>query len=226
LRARIHHLGFYQAALAGMVVAAFMVTNVPGWVRAGGLGRFVAAAGCVIALGFGCVTLAVQSQKIRADQTQPVGSGRDRFYADDPDIDATGSLVNWTVERLASLPPGANVCVLPDGLMINYLARRRSPMAAFPTEEQLVKDWGRRPPDCVVFISRDLGEFGVKAYGMTNGPGHLVVKWLHENNYDVESGQGGDPLVAQGPGVKKGVLILRRKFRQTETPATGLSKLE
>jgi hypothetical protein len=226
LRARIHHLGFYQAALAGMVVTAFMVANVPRWMKSGGWGRLVATAGCVIALAMGCGEIAWQSQKIRADQTQPVGSGRDRFYADAPDIDATGSLVNWTVERLESLPPQATVCVLPDGLMINYLARRRSPLAAFPTEEELVKDWNRRAPDCVVFISRDLGEYGVKAYGTTNGPGHLILKWLHANHYDIDSGQGGDPLAPQDPGVKKGVLILRPATTQTNAPGAGLSKLE
>ena len=79
LRARIHHLGFYQAALAGMVAAAFMVANVPCWMKSGGLGRFVAAAGCVIALAVGCGEIAWQSQKIHADQTQASGRAGSGF---------------------------------------------------------------------------------------------------------------------------------------------------
>src|SRR5262249_18626591 len=45
LSARIHHLGFYQAALAGMVVAAALVAELPRLTGAGRLGQRLAAFG-------------------------------------------------------------------------------------------------------------------------------------------------------------------------------------
>ncbi len=207
LRARVYHFGFYQAALAGMVAAAFMVANIPRWTGAGKWGRCLATAGCILALTIGCISIAMKSHEIRAEQTQSVGTGRDHFYAFNDAVDETGSLVNWAVERLQSTPPQTTVLVLPAGAMINYLSRRIDPMSVYRTEEELLDRLRQTPPDYVVLITWDLGEAGVGRYGTPGNPGYNVVKWLAQN-YKIDAARGGDPLVAKA---RKGALILRPK---------------
>ena len=205
LLARIDHLGFYQAALAGMVTAAFMVADVPRWTGAA-WGRRIAATGSLASLAIGCVLIAKMSYTIRTGQTVPVGEGRDRFYCDAPDIDETGSLIEWTVEYLRTVPPAATVCVLPEGAMVNYLSRRTNPVVAARSEPEGVSMMRRMPPDYVIFVPRNLAERHITHYGAPGQPGFVLMQWLRKN-YVITAGQGGDPLDAQSP--HKGVLVLR-----------------
>lgn len=207
---RIYHLGFFQGALAGMVIAAFIVAELPRWTGAGNRGRCAATAGALTAVAFGCVAIAMRSGEISRDETQPVGSGRDRFYAFAPDIDGTGAVVNWTVEQLRDIPPQATVLALPEGLMVNYLSRHISPLPTWNgtvTEETYVKQLQATPPDYVVLISRDLREFSDKRFGGEGNPGHEILKWVVAN-YWLEKKTGGDPFVPEG---QKGAMILRHK---------------
>ena len=181
---RIYHLGFFQAALAGMVIAAFIVAELPRWTGAGRWGRCAATAGALTALTFGCVAIALKSGGISGYETEPVGSGRDRFYAFAPDVDGIGAVVNWTVEQLRDIPPQTTVLALPEGLMVNYLSRHVSPLPTWNrtvTEEAYVKQLQATPPDYVVLISRDLREFGTKRFGDEGNPGHLIMQWVGAN---------------------------------------------
>ncbi len=218
LLARIDHLGFYQAALAGMVTAAIMTAEVPRWTGEGAWGRRLATAGSLAALTAGCVMVAKMSHAAHGDQTVGVGSGRDRFYCDAPDIDATGSLVEWTVECLRSTPPEASVWVMPEGAMINYLLRRTNLVMTARGDERVLMQLRRSPPDYVVEISRNLNNGGVTRYGHPGESGYPVVEWLAANYAQVAS-RGGDPLdSAKG----RGAIILQRKppaAPQTVTPA-------
>jgi hypothetical protein len=206
--ARVDHLGFYQAALAGMATAAFMVAEVPRWTGAGAWGRRVAVLGSLATLAAGCVIIAKMSYTALANQTVAVGSGSDRFYCDAPGINETGSLVEWTVECLRTAPSGATVCVLPEGGMINYLSRRTNPVITARSEAGLIAEMRRTSPDYVVFISRDLAEQGIKQYGAPGQPGYEIVQWVLAN-YVPAARQGGDPLDPRDP--RKGVIILRRQ---------------
>jgi len=211
LRARIGHLGFYQAAPAGMVIAAFMVDELPRWTGVGMMGRRLAAAGSMLAVAIGCVAIALESHAALVDQTVAVGAGRDRFYATASDIDSSGQLVNWVVDFLKTAPPEATVCVLPEGEMINYLSRRPDPLGTARTEEQIIEKLRTAWPDYVVFISRDLSEGGIKEYGATDGPGYAVKRWLIENKYAPVAATGGNPLISSGePGVTRGAVILKK----------------
>jgi hypothetical protein len=215
LHARISHLGFYQAALAGMVMAAFMVTVVPRWTGAGVWGRRVATAGSLVSLTIGCVMIAQMSWKAHADQTLAIGEGRDQFYCDAPEIDETGSLVKWAVDYLSSAPRGATVCVVPEGAMINYLSRRTNPVISARNEEGTVELMRRTPPDFVIFAPRNLVELGITQYGAPGEPGHLLLPWL-QANYAVAAGQGDDPLNAKS--LHKGILILRHNPKAAAPP--------
>ncbi|MGA3181448.1 MAG: hypothetical protein ABSF38_14000 [Verrucomicrobiota bacterium] len=195
LRSRVDHFGFFQAALAGMVAAALIVSKIPSWTGPGAWGRRVALFSSMAMLGLACASLAAQSARHRADQTQPVASGADLFYADAPDIDETGRLVDWSVRRLRSIPPGANLLVLPEGLMINYLSRHKSPpmpdLQLNPeSEEQYLAQLGRARPDYVIWLTRDMREAGITKYGAPGNPGEKILRWLEENYVEEGSEHG------------------------------------
>jgi hypothetical protein len=202
LRARINHFGFIQAAFAGMVAAAVIVSEVPRWTGNGRWGRRVALVGIMAMLAVGCGAIVAESARNHAAQTQPVGSGADRFYAFNPNLDETGSVVNWCVERLRSIPPGATLLVLPEGVMINYLTRHERPMPEFVSDEQeYIKQLGRSRPDYVIYIWGDQRDGGIPRFGDPGQPGEKIVNWLREN-YAIK---------ATHQGRTKWAFILRRK---------------
>jgi hypothetical protein len=208
LFARVYHFGFFQAALAGMLAGAIMVSEVPRWTGSGRAGRSAAAAGGFIVLTLACGAIAAQSNAIRAEQTQPVGSEADRFYVFDQGVDPTGTLVGWLVKILAAAPPEGKLQVLPDGVSINFLSRRLSPMPDVWTdekEESMVERLRREPPEYVALISISLKEHGVLRYGTPGNPGALLLQWVHQNYTEVISW--GQPFSGT---TLKGATVLRR----------------
>lgn len=209
LFARVFHLGFFQAALAGMVVTAAMIGELPRWTGAGTVGRGVTVAGAFVILILGCGSIAAKSRVIRADQTEPIGSGRDRIYSTTRMVDGTGALVNWAAEKLRDVPADARVLVLPEGAMINYLSRHKAPEPGWARgqEEEFVERLRKNPPEYVVLISRELKEFGIEHFGAPGNPGQHVLAWMSPN-YVIQSRWGGDPL---DPKDQVGAIILKRK---------------
>jgi hypothetical protein len=209
LFARVYHFGYFQAALAGMVATAIMVGEVPLWVGPGQAGRAVATGGALLVLTLGCRAIAAKSNEIRAGQTQLVGSGPDRFYAFDREIDPTGTLADWVIQHLAGVPPTATLLVLPEGLSINFLTRHVSPLPDVWTdgpEESLVERLRKTPPDYVALLSLNLREHGIEHYGTPGNPGHLLVEWVKQNYFPIASW--GEPF----SGTRmKGATVLRRK---------------
>jgi hypothetical protein len=122
------------------------------------------------------------------------------------------------VETLRQQPGDQTLLVLPEGLMINYLTRLRSPLAPVffysvftgdGREALLVDELQRHPPDFVVVISRDLKEFGINRYGEAPGRGELLLRWVSAN-YRILKTVGGDPLDVQ----QRGAIILQRDGSQ------------
>jgi hypothetical protein len=209
LFARVYHFGFFQAAPAAMVIAAVMAAEIPRWTGKGRAGAVVSAACGLFVLTLGCASIAEKSNAIRAEQTQPVGSEADRFYAFNREVDPIGPLVNWVVKRLATEPPGS-LLVLPDGLSINFLTRRISVMPGVGgggPDEPRMERLRQSPPDYVVLISLDLAEHGIRRYGTPGNSGYLMLQWVNQN-YTVAASWG-DPF--SGTNLK-GARILRRKL--------------
>ena len=171
--------------------------------------------GTLCLLAPGVVILCGKSQQILSFKTFPVGAGGDRFYAFSPQIDPTGEIVDSVRDVLRESRPDQTLLVLPEGLMINYLARLPSPNApccyfssatADGREGQTVKELEGHPPDFVVIISRDLRGFGVQRYGEKLNEGQQILRWIGKN-YETASSVGGDPLDYR----QRGAVILRRK---------------
>jgi hypothetical protein len=218
LNSRIYHYGFYQAALAAILVPAVMIGELPDWfrTRSRSARAFVAIATFALILP-GTAKLAMRSQNALRLKTETVASGRDLFYCFPPGMDGMGDLVDAVINVLRDKARGETVTTLPEGESINFFARVRNPVphACFyqgametATEAELVTDLEKQPPEWIVIISRDLIAWGIERYGEKSGAGQDVLRWV-EQNYDKAAWTGGDPLDYR----EHGAIILRKHTR-------------
>jgi len=214
LYARLFGYGYYQAALAAILVPAILIGELPDWLGVGRRGRSAIVIGTLALLLPGVTILAWVSHLHLSRKTYPVGTGADRFYAVPPGIDPTGDLVN-SVSAALRKGPRETLLVLPEGVMINYLARLPSTVSPYyyyametadGGESRIVEALQNNPPDCVVIISRPLVEWGIKRWGREPEEGEQILAWVLKN-YDLEESKGGNPLDIH----QRGVVILTRK---------------
>jgi hypothetical protein len=214
LNGRINQFGFYQAALAALLIVAVLIGELPGRWHLGRRGRAVFLVAALALVGTGVVRLAARSQAMLRQRTYPVGQGADRFLALPPGVEATGALVEHLSAELRLRAPGQTLLVLPEGEMINYLARMPDTVAPFffysastrgGREQGIVDALSRTPPDWIVIVSRDLREYGIERYGSAPGQGKLILDWAQQH-YRLAGSLGGDPLDDR----QRGAVLLRR----------------
>jgi len=132
----------------------------------------------------------------------PIASSRGRFY-------------DWNADRarvLSELLPrirGGTLAVMPEGITLNYLTRTRTTLTyhtftpvetAYPeVESDILRELSARPPDHVAIVSRDVGEYGYRGFGLDYD--QRVMALLRER-YDVE---------AQRRAPRFSALLLRRR---------------
>ena len=217
LNPRIYHYGYYQAALAALLVPAVTIGELAEWLRVGWRGKLMAAAGTLAIILPGIANLATRSQKALQLKTEAIAEGRDRFYSFPPEMDSIGSVVNTVSGALREKAAGETLTVLPEGESINYFARLRNPVAhacfykgsmETQSEGELVIDLQKHSPYWIVIIRRDLIAFGIERYGEKPGSGEQILRWVDQNYKQVAS-IGGDPLDYR----ERGAIILRNYSR-------------
>ena len=215
LNGRIYQYGYYQAALAGLLMPAVLIGELPEWLGMVRWGVAAVIVGSLALLVPGVMILASDSQHILSLKTRTVGKGSDQFYAFSPEIDPKGEIVDLISQALQKMPSRQTLLVLPEGVMINYLAGLPSPVAPYcfysmatadGREDQIVKKLKTHPPDWVVIVSRDLREYGIQRYGEEHDNGQQLLAWVRQN-YDFADSIGGDPL----DDTQCGGVILKRK---------------
>jgi hypothetical protein len=174
LNARIAHYGFVLVMPAMMVMVLALVDWIPGAIRIKGGQPLVFQA---ISLAFLAAVAALHlswSAMVYRTQTVPVGEGADAFVAD-----SRGRDVNAAIEWLKrNTHPSDTVAVFPEGAILNYLSRRfnSTPVLTLMPPEILMFG-GRRllvllqdaPPDYIVLVHRDTGEYGYRFFGRDYG---------------------------------------------------------
>lgn len=208
LNARLHQYGFLLAMPAAVLLVTWLTASVPRALaaRAGAGVVFRAVAVALVAVVAGAyVRLAATAFRWKAVE---VGAGADAFVADD-----RGRYVKEMVARISEIvPPGATLAVLPEGVMINYLARRVTPSPyltympdglALLGEAALLAPLRARPPDYVVVTHRDASELGAAFFGLDYAQATLA--WLQEH-YEPVGTLGAEPFQR----VEYGMMLLRR----------------
>ena len=215
LKGRIVQFGFFQAALAGMVATAIICSEAAEWLPGTRWRRAAVAFIAAALFAPGLWWAGKRAHDYYSWQTLPVADARDRFYHFEPEIEASGQLMNEVLGVLREVPRETTLLALPEGSMVNYLARLRSPLPQFQyysftteagREKGIVDALRLRPPDRVVVISRfGLGDFGIVRYGERDGAGRQIIEWVNQN-YRITHRFGGDPLATD----QRGAYILSR----------------
>jgi len=209
LNGRIYHYGYYQAALAAVLIPAVVLGEFGGWLRLKN-GNGLLAVGLLALLTPGVALVAGHSNEIYRRKTQPIAEGADQFYALPKELVSTGQLVRLALDFFRGQPPGQSLVVLPQGINVNYLTRRPSPVPNFSffgavtlngREAKLVERLRKNPPDWVLLVSVDLREYRIDRYGETSGTGRDILQWLAED-YQRVAKTGGDPLDTRDPGAQ------------------------
>ncbi len=184
LNAQVSHYGF-ALAMPGMLVVVATAAMVPAWVKQrGGNGALMSAILGLVWIVLVGVTLYVDHLMF-AGRTFTLGQGGDAFRIDSRDLDVK-SLVD---EIKQDTPVDSTLMVLPQGLMVNYLARRASPIPYLnfmppevlaAGEDRILAAFVAHPPDFVVVdtSSVDRGSFTMDhSYSY----GRKTLDWVRAN---------------------------------------------
>lgn len=181
LNVRIYHYGFALSLPATLVAVCVLTDWIPTWVRKSG------GSPAVFLALVGAIWLATVSVHLRAvnarisAKTVPVGVGKDAFLAD-----GRGTFMAAALKEIETrLSPSQTLAVLPEGVMLNYLARRANPtpyVSFMPFEvillgeEQMLAAFSHAPPDAVILAHRNTSEYGVAFFGRDYARG--LFSWI------------------------------------------------
>jgi hypothetical protein len=204
LNTQIYHYGFYLALPSLTVAVVVLVALVPA-----GVMRLRLMMLAIVAVAI-APDLALANLTYRA-KTLSVGSDGDRFFAADTSTFWQGRAVRDALAWIdGNVPTDATIAVLPEGVMINYLARRETPvrfinfmppeLIAFG-ERAIVEAFEAHPPDFVLLVHRNTKEYGYASFGSDPAYGHEIVGWM-DRRYRAVHTIGHDPLSANGYGIE------------------------
>jgi hypothetical protein len=209
LNVHLYHYGFALAMPGTMIVVVALLAWLPRWLQRRGAAGFAFRITALTALGVFAYFHLAQMSLMLERKTVWVGSGPDRFRAD-----LRAKLVAPALELLERrIGPDQTLAVLPEGVMLNFLARRTNPTpfsAFLPVElimfgePRIVQAFERSPPDFVALVHADTSEYGYRFFGQDYG--RQLRAWIDAHYRPVKL-LGGTPLTDQGPGV----LLLQRR---------------
>ncbi|MEM8961862.1 MAG: hypothetical protein AAGD38_10300 [Acidobacteriota bacterium] len=199
LATRVYHVGFALALPAALVLVVAALAWLPRWIAGRGgdalVARTAATALLIVAL-WG--HLHAMSGPIDA-QTRAVGvQASDIFWADQ-----RGPVVQATLEAIETRTEADDtLLIVPDGIMLAYLSRRRiaGPYLNYvPTEvlafgeTRMLEDLVADPPDHVVVVRKSTREFGYEGFGIDYGL--LLSTWIDQHYQPVGRVGDGDVLL-------------------------------
>ncbi len=223
LHVRVEHYGFYLAMPASLVVVACLLYWIPEGLKAKYQSGLVFRWLAVAVLATGIVQYLKLSDQFYSFKNFPIGKGGDMMLTFRPELSnrvtVMDSALKWMEEQL---PPEATVAALPEGIMLNYLARRKTtlPVLNFMMTELIIfgqngilENFKARPPDYVMLVHKDTTEWGVGPFGVDPQNGLKIMQWVRQN-YTQVTLIGQEPFQTQAFGIK----ILRRNRQKTANP--------
>jgi hypothetical protein len=217
LNAHVGNYGFTLALPATVLLAVSAICLLPELIRANdwGTGTLVrwGSAGVLVAF---FLTAQENSNHFYSAKTIPLGTGADRMQTFGPPLSETGGITAAALENMAqTMPPGATLVVIPDGIVLNYLLRRENPtpytvfdpvlMAVYGGEERVVETLTAHPPDYIALVQRNFDEYGLAPFGQDPRFGRTILAWV-DQHYEVVQVYGAPPS-----GRDFGIALLRRK---------------
>lgn len=197
LNSRFGHYGFVLAVPATLLsIVALVSWSASAFDRRGGTGNMLRWAGCGL-----CAMLALlhleRTERFIGQKHVAIGTGGDAFRADLRAVYLRPALARLTQTRAEE-----TFAVLPEGVMLNYLARRSSstPYLNFmPLEldlfgsERILQNFVAHPPTRIVLVHKDTTEYGYPLFGRDYA--QPLRHWI-DANYTSEARYGDQPLTA------------------------------
>jgi hypothetical protein len=181
LDTRFFHYGFVLAVPGATLMVLALLDWIPEWMakRNGSAAAFRWAA---LALLTGFVGIYLQlTATCLARKNVPVGQGDNAFLAD-----SRGRQVNAVLAFLTrEIPPDRTLAVVPEGVMINVLARRRNPIACINLmppelatlgESNVLASLDKTPPDVMVVDLDRISQQGLRFRNETYA--RSIATWI------------------------------------------------
>ena len=210
LNARLQGYGYALAMPAMMVYCVGIASWIPSAIAARGGDDGLDRGAALGLLAAAIVSHLAIMQGYFAAKTIAVGEGNDAFLAD-----GRGVVVRSALAHLEQrMEPDDTLAVLPEGVMLNYLLRKRTParyINYMPPEllmfgeDEIVADFAAHPPEWVVLAHKSTSEYGLPFFGRDYGA--QLFAWIRAH-YDIDATFGDPPLEN---GSRFGIRVLRRK---------------
>jgi hypothetical protein len=223
LNARIYLYGFFLAAPAVLVLIVCLLWLVPRLLdRRPERGLVFRGVALALILG-GVTSYGRLSYFVYSAKTVPVGQDGDLIMAFPPALNPAGPVTAAALKEIdKNMLSGATFVVLPEGVMLNYLARRVNPtpyinfmmieMLAFG-EDTMLASLRQHPPDFVILVHKDTSEFGVGLFGKDERYGQKIMEWVNAE-YAPVALFGAEPL--QDPQLFGIKVCLRRALASSQ----------
>jgi hypothetical protein len=150
----------------------------------------------------------------RRMNTVELGRGGDRLVTS-PRATFLQEAIDMVAERC---PEQGTVLVLPEGALINYAARRRTPTSFFNYmppevamfgEEAMLDALKASPPDAIVLLHRDTSEYGVPFFGKDYGV--QLYSWVRARYRPVKLWSIDPKERPFEPGTRHAIALLERR---------------
>lgn len=201
LKTTVSTYGFVLAAPGALILIVALLSWVPIWL--GASARRIVYTGAILGVIMYLSLVSLDRFRVNfRERDQLVGTGSDAFLGD--------AHCRFAVPALEAIchriRPGETLCVIPEGIMINYLSRVESsvPYTCFlPAnfemygEDKIVKSFQDHPPDYVLLVHRDTREYGPSPFGREYG--RELYSWILQR-YESVAQQGKDLLRDNGEG--------------------------
>lgn len=184
LDARVFHYGFVLAMPATLVLVVALLAWLPD--AASELGGYGPALRAVVlgALVVGVPAHLGAMSRLVAQKVHAVGEGRDLILADD-----RGPVVEKLLgEVRARASSGQTLVVAPEGIMVNYIARRENPTPYYQIgplmmtvfgEDAVLRSLQEHPPAFVALVNKETAHEGARFFGQDYG--RRVFAWIEAN---------------------------------------------
>ncbi|MEI8345543.1 MAG: hypothetical protein WCG06_05670, partial [Candidatus Omnitrophota bacterium] len=208
LSVRVYHYGFALALPAVLTLGMMLIYEFPLL-----LGKRFKEVAFVrgLSVGFCALILLMHvaaSAKIYGFKNFAVGAGPDTLLTYDQRVSGAGPCLREAVGQIEKIVGKQDTLVVfPEGVMLNYLTRRRNPspyITFVPAEltmfgeDKMAEACDKARPDCVVLVSRDMSEYGYAGFG--NDYAMKLFAWL-KTNYGQVAAIGDASLSGKGFGI-------------------------
>lgn len=217
LNVRLYHYGFALTLPAAVTWLAWLSDDIPRRLTRYGAATMLFLA---VVLAFGVTIVAARIDVTlgwMATKTQYIGRGGDRFRAD-----TIGEFFNHAADIIETeTTTDQTLAVFPEGVMLNYLTRRRTSLPYLNFIPHEVRLWGEdnilaaldaQPPDCIAITHRDTTEYGYRFFGRDYA--WNLWAWMVQH-YRGRAQVGEPPLVDENFGI---LILLPKAPRDRPSP--------